>query len=385
MAERRRTLGRLSLLLAAMGLLLSGCRSASWSPDGKTLALDVNGKLYLFAVAVGQFRLLDTGKRFAFNPQYSPDGARLTYYGITTRDPKRGSVDLWVRDLETGVERRLPGSLPVLPAGLNRMQIGALKAFMRVAWRPDSRWLTYAVERERRTVINVADCQNCKAKTLDLKGKRQRYPAWSPDGRQLAYMAETNPDIGGHYVSSLDLYVTDVEGRASRRLWDSHKQAPIWPFAEPVWSPDGTQILILTSTSEAQRERFWDAAHSLHVRTVPASGAASRIVAVLTSAMAAVSPDLTAVVYVGGRGGDHLVYKTSPFTRPQLWDDLTGQIIDTEGMERHNWQWVLPCPVLSPDGRTIALLPLQDRKAARLELRLYDAVSGKKGVYLLPG
>jgi Tol biopolymer transport system component len=382
--KRRQAWRKLSLLLAATLLFLSGCRSASWSPDGKTLALDVNGKLYLFEVAVGQFRRIDTGKRFAFNPEYSPDGARLTYYAITRQDQKRGSLGLWVRDLKTGAERRLSGSLPVDPQGLNRFQIATLKAFKRAAWSPDSRRVAYAVEGEKRTVIKVADCQTGETTTLNLKGKRLRYPAWSPDGRQLAYMAETNPDVGGHYISPLDLYMTDAGGGVGQRLWDSKKQAPIWPFAEPIWSPDGTQILLLTSTPEAQRERFWEATHSLHVRAVPADGGAGRIVMVLTSAMAAVAPDLAAVVYVGGRGRNQLVYKTPPFTNPNLWDDLTGQFIDTEGMKRHNWQWVLPYPVRSPDGRTIALLPLQDKKATHLELRLYDAITGKRTVYVLP-
>src|SRR5262249_5319917 len=147
---------------------------------------------------------------------------------------------------------------------------------------------------------------------------------------------------GGHYISPLDLYVTDARSGASRRLWNSNKQAPIWPFAEPVWSPDGTQLLILTSTPEAQRERFWEAVQPLHVRAVPANGGGDRVVTVLTSAMATVAPDLTAVAYMGGRSRDDLVYKAAPFTSPQLLDDLTGQTIDTDGMERHGWQWALP-------------------------------------------
>jgi hypothetical protein len=40
----------------------------------------------------------------------------------------------------------------------------------------------------------------------------------------------------------------------------------------------------------------------------------------------------------------------------------------------------LPLPVLSPDGRTIAL-PNEDPKTKGYELRLYDVASGKKSVY----
>src|SRR5213593_1695225 len=182
MVERRHSYRHLFVLTVATVLLLTGCRSASWSPDGKTLALDVNGKLYLFDVGTGQFQRLAADRFFALNPAYSPDGARLAYYAISLENRKKGSVDLWVRDLKTGEERHLPGSLPVLTEALNRFHLGALKAFKRAAWSPDGRRLAYPVDGDKQTVIKITDCQTGETQTPHLKGKRQRYPAWSPDG-----------------------------------------------------------------------------------------------------------------------------------------------------------------------------------------------------------
>src|SRR5438093_5541920 len=97
-------------LLAITALLiplLAGCRSTFWSPDGKSLALDVGGKLRLFDLATKQFRALDAGGRYVVNPTFSPDGKTLAYYGITSKGGKPQGVDLWVRDLSSNKERKL--------------------------------------------------------------------------------------------------------------------------------------------------------------------------------------------------------------------------------------------------------------------------------------
>ena len=65
-------------------------------------------------------------------------------------------------------------------------------------------------------------------------------------------------------------------------------------------------------------------------------------------------------------------------------DDVTGHFIDDKSMERHDWQSLTPCPDRSPDGRMIALFPLQDPKSTRLELRLCNIATGGKADYVLP-
>lgn len=61
---------------------LGGCigPNAFWSPNGRAIALDVDGKLRLFNVASGKFARVDTGDRGVLQPTFSPDGRRLAYY-----------------------------------------------------------------------------------------------------------------------------------------------------------------------------------------------------------------------------------------------------------------------------------------------------------------
>lgn len=66
----------------------------------------------------------------------------------------------------------------------------------------------------------------------------EQHPAWSPDGRWIAFSAWTDADGGSLYRVR-----ADGQGRAERLT-----QAPA-VYLEPRWSPDGTKILA---------ERAWD-------------------------------------------------------------------------------------------------------------------------------
>ncbi len=67
-------------------------------------------------------------------------------------------------------------------------------------------------------------------------GVYERYPAWSPDGRWIAYFS----DESGEY----ELYVTQSDGKeAPRRLTTAPAGDPI-PFRfEPTWSPDSKNLV----------------------------------------------------------------------------------------------------------------------------------------------
>jgi Tol biopolymer transport system component len=69
--------------------------------------------------------------------------------------------------------------------------------------------------------------------------------AWSPDGRQLAFVRGT---IGGPTAPDLSLFVVDVDGQRERRLPGCGR--PRWPScgdffgSQPAWAPDGSRLVV---------------------------------------------------------------------------------------------------------------------------------------------
>lgn len=79
--------------------------------------------------------------------------------------------------------------------------------------------------------IYLAGPDGEQAVALTQGADEHTQPAWSPDGRRVAY---TSLHAGGN----MELYVMDADGSNKRRLTD-HPQ----PDDAPSWSPDGKQIV----------------------------------------------------------------------------------------------------------------------------------------------
>jgi dipeptidyl aminopeptidase/acylaminoacyl peptidase len=63
------------------------------SPDGKQIAFDLLGDIYLMPVTGGKATLLRGGPAFEVQPRFSPDGKRISY----TSD-KDGADNVWIMD-----------------------------------------------------------------------------------------------------------------------------------------------------------------------------------------------------------------------------------------------------------------------------------------------
>ena len=86
---------------------------------------------------------------------------------------------------------------------------------------------------EARGDILVMDLTTQRAKNLTrTPGAAERWPAWSPDGRTIAYFS----DETGEY--QLNLREASGERPARRIAIETHPSS----YSEPVWSPDGKRI-----------------------------------------------------------------------------------------------------------------------------------------------
>lgn len=202
-----------------------GIQHPALSPDGQTIALVALGDLYTVPASGGTPTALTRDGSMEADPAWSPDGTRLAY----SSDKGGGLMQLWLRDLKTGVDRRLT-SLATQPLG--------------AAWSPDGSTIAFLdydgfFGTAGLMLVDVATGETTRLqKTLPQPGN----PTWSPDGRYVA-VALARPLSGSSREGYNQVWVVPVDT----------SKAPFWRIATdrtldtrggggPVWAPNGGRM-----------------------------------------------------------------------------------------------------------------------------------------------
>jgi Tol biopolymer transport system component len=109
-------------------------------------------------------------------------------------------------------------------------------------WSPDGKRIAFV--RLVRRVSSYADghelyvmtAEGRKLRRLTRNSAFDDHPAWSPDGKWIAFARQgpASPDLGD---VSFDIWIMHADGSAPKRLTRGRDDE-----VEPAWSPDGTQI-----------------------------------------------------------------------------------------------------------------------------------------------
>jgi Tol biopolymer transport system component len=203
----------------------------SWTPDGKRIAFISNkeGPLNIFwqlADGSGGLERLTTSDDVQTPNSWSPDGKLLAFNEIT---PTTG-IDVWVLQLS---DRK---AQPILQTPFNE----SVPAFS-----PDGRWLAYISDESGRYEVYVQPYPGPGGKwQISTEGGTE--PVWNTNGRELFYRS-------GDKMMAVD--ITTQPGFAAgkpRMLFEGQYQPTPVTFPNYDVAPDGQRFLMLKPVDQAQ-------------------------------------------------------------------------------------------------------------------------------------
>lgn len=155
----------------------------------------------------------------ALGPAWHPDGRSIAFARM--RDDGTSVV---VRELASGVERRIPTSAPLS---------------LSPAFSPDGKWLAFAAGESGTDLylLPVGAWDDAPQRITVGRGSTNAQPTFAPDGRRLAF---TTSRLGRN-----EIYLTDADGANPELLTSTAiSEAPY--RADPAWSPDGRFVAFST-------------------------------------------------------------------------------------------------------------------------------------------
>lgn len=227
-----------------------GESSPRWSPDGKSLAFlssrqgAKNAQIWLLNRAGGEAAKLTDVKGGISDYAWSPDSKRFV---LVVEDP-----DPRVAEAEKEAEKKDGAAKTPKPIVIDRYYFKA----------DGDGYL-----RGERSHLYLFDIASTKAEILTPGSFDEKSPAWSPDGSRIAFIRR-HGEKDVDKAPNRDLFVVDARsGAQAERLTLTTAEEG----GQPAWSPDGRSIAYLIGD-----ELKYSAYDQNRLAVIPASGGQSR-------------------------------------------------------------------------------------------------------------
>lgn len=239
----------LAVALVALVALIAACSNGE-GPAGRTgsgkapaVPAQIAARTVIFSRADGTFvaradgsglhEVVDLAGVFEFQPDVAPDGSRVLLR-VDDEGPSQGT---WIVELDGEIR-----SAVRLTGPGRRISGGAAD------WAPDGRQFVVAGQRpgERFLGLYVLDVSRPSVRPRRITPDRweAQYPAWSPDGRWIAFTRVAPPN-------SFDIWLVSPDGTGLRRLTGATGSDNY-----AAWSPDG-RALVYSSDDRPDQNGLW--------------------------------------------------------------------------------------------------------------------------------
>ena len=241
------------LISMSLVLLLSSCFSAGQAVNPGTHrsiaylsqpAGEQQKHLSILNISNLKVATVHTGLPHDGCPTWSSDGKQIMFiygdeYKLSER-PMLYKINIPGENLIEVKYGKMPVGLGDWPSDVDR-----------VAWSPDNQKLTFTERLDGRLpLINILDIHTLDEYQLPEVGITHLNPAWSPDGKQIAFSTNMLLDPPRKPNANFSIFIINVDGSGVFKLTDDQGQNYVDDDAPrdlaPSWSPDGKQIVFYT-------------------------------------------------------------------------------------------------------------------------------------------
>ena len=254
----------------------------AWSMDGKRIAFtsyrDGNAEIYVMDSDGANQKRLTNDRRSDSVPAWTKDG-RIVFRSMRDRNANFFVMDADGSNLQRVTNDNLDKG-PPMPS-----PDGARVGFV-------------AFDAHDRHDIHVAGMNGSGVKNLTAEQSKDKKlaPAWSTDGKSLAYV-----ESKGY---ALNLRLVDVESGKVNKVTEGAAAV----FANPVWSPDGQRIVYASSPEGNAMDK---ARGDIYVMNADGSGARNLTNHPAEDNYPAWSADGNSIYFISFRDGNAQIYSVS--------------------------------------------------------------------------
>ena len=259
-------------LIAASGgqpvKLTNGERGESapqWSPDGSSIAFLASrdssppggsgprgNQIWVIPVRGGEAERVTSEEAGVSQFRWSPDGKQIAF--ITRDTPKdkaerekrkKDKFDAIVVDSDLSYSHLW--TISVDGKEKKRVTEGAFTV-SDPQFSPDGRWIAFVssqqgqqessftdISEDRNTDVYIVSASGGQTRQLTTSRGPDSQPRWSPDGKQIAWIASSDPNS---WAAKSELMIAAIEGGSPRSLTAGHNESVFGI----EWSPDGRSI-----------------------------------------------------------------------------------------------------------------------------------------------